>query len=151
MDCNQKLNKRMPKTSAGFTLLEVMVAVMIVATALPALLTLVMAQADGAGHIREKTYAMWVAENQLTRYNMLNNKAYFPTYKLPEKDSGSTEMMGLQWEWQIETAKDERVPILLKVDISVAMVGLAEKGGAKRVNGMDKADPLANLTGYMSE
>ena len=137
--------------SAGFTLIEVMVALLIVSTALPALLILVMAQVDGAAHVREKTYAMWIAENELTRLNMLNNKTYFPSYKLPEKDSGSVDMMGLQWEWQIETSKDERVPILQKIDISVARTGVSQGTGYNGVKNMGKLDPLASLTGYLSE
>ena len=147
---NNNLRDSRLTAERGFTLLEVMVALLIVATALPALLTLVMAQMDGAAHIREKTYGMWIAENQLTRLSLLNNKANFPTYKLPEKDSGRTEMMGLQWQWQVETSKDEEVPILLKVDIGVAGLGLAD-GNGSRVNILEKVDPIASLTGYMSE
>jgi general secretion pathway protein I len=135
---------------AGFTLLEVMVALMIVAMALPALVTLVMAQVDGAAHVREKTYAMWVAENELTRFNMLNNKTYFTNFKLPEKDSGKVVMMGMQWQWQIETSKDERIPLpsIVKVDIGISNLGPAD---SVSFGGNDKRDPLAILTGYMSE
>ena len=140
-------NKR--KAQRGFTLLEVMVALLIVSTALPALLTLVMAQMDGAAHVREKTYAMWIAENELTRLSLLNNKTNFPTYKLPEKDSGRAEMMGLQWQWQVETSKDEEVPILLKVEIGVSSIGLSD-GSVSKVNILEKIDPIASLTGYMS-
>lgn len=134
----------------GFTLVEVMVALAIVAAALPALVTLVMAQVDGAGHIRDKTYAMWVAENQYTRLSMLNNKNLFPTYKLSEKDSGKLEMMGLQWQWRYETSKEERVPVngLLRLDMSVALIGVP---GAPMTQDLDKIDPLANLTGDLSE
>lgn len=141
--------KKLSRAADGFTLLEVMVALLIVSTALPALLTLVMAQLDGAAHIREKTYAMWVAENQLTRFSLLNNKTYFPTFKLPEKDSGVTEMMGLKWQWQVETSKDEQVPILLKVDIGVGSLGLED--GSSKAPILEKADPVASLIGYMSE
>ena len=140
-------NKR--NAQSGFTLLEVMVALVIVSTALPALLTLVMAQMDGAAHVREKTYAMWIAENELTRLSLLNNKTNFPTYKLPEKDSGRAEMMGLQWQWQVETSKDEEVPILLKVEIGVSAIGLSD-GSVSKVNILEKIDPIASLTGYMS-
>ena len=81
--------------------------------ALPALVTLVMAQVEGAAHVREKTYAMWLAENELTRFNILNNKTYFTNFKLPEKDSGKMVMMGMQWQWQVETSKDEHTLYLI--------------------------------------
>ena len=138
------------RPAAGFTLVEVMVALMIVSMALPALVMLVMAQVDGAAHIRDKSYAMWIAENQLTRISLLNNKGLFPTYKLPEKDTGQTEMMGLQWQWQVDVGADERVPGLLRIDIAVDMIGVAGERNLK-ADDLDKADPLARLTGYMSE
>ena len=140
--------------SKGFTLVEVMVALAIVAMALPALIILVMTQIDGAAHIRNKTYAMWIAENELTRLNLLNNKERFPTFKLSEKDSGKTEMMGLQWQWQYVTAKAEEIPVegVLKLDIDVAVLGIAAEGaGFKGVDDSEKHDPLARLTGYVSE
>lgn len=136
----------------GFTLVEVMVALGIVAMALPALVILVMSQVDGAAHIRNKTYAMWIAENELTRLTLLNNKELFPTYKLAEKDSGKVEMMGLQWQWQYETATAEEIPVkgIVRLDIGVGVVGVAEGGGFRPAQGLDKVDPIAYLTGYMS-
>lgn len=145
------VNTSTVKSSSGFTLIEVMIALLIVATALPALILLVMAQVDGAAHVRQKTYAMWIAENELTRLNLLNNKKNFPTFKLSEKDSGKVEMVGLQWQWQIESSKDERVPILLRVDIGVELIGLSDGAGYKGVSKQGKFEPLAGLTGYMSE
>ncbi len=143
-------NKRLPSRENGFTLLEVMIALMIVAMALPALVTLVMAQVEGAAHVREKTYAMWLAENEITRFNLLNNKTYFNNFKLPEKDSGKMVMMGMQWQWQVETSKDERIPLpsILRVDIGITNLGPVEGAG---FGGTEKSDPLASLTGYMSE
>ena len=142
-------------SNKGFTLVEVMVALAIVAMALPALIMLVMTQIDGAAHIRNKTYAMWIAENELTRLNLLNNnKERFPNFKLPEKDSGKTDMMGLAWQWQFETSKAEEIPVegVLKLDIDVTVLGIAAEGvGFKGVGDLEKRDPLVRLTGYVSE
>jgi general secretion pathway protein I len=137
----------------GFTLVEVMVALMIVALALPALVILVMTQMDGAAHIRTKTYAMWIAENELTRLTLLNNKELFKSYKMPEKDSGQLEMAGLQWQWRFVTARAEEIPLpgIVKIDIEVAVLGLAESGGFKGVKDLEKHDAVASLVGYMSE
>ncbi len=151
------LNALIPKSTSrnqgGFTLIEVMVALAIVALSLPALVALVMAQVNGAAHIRNKTYAMWVAENQLTRLKLLNSKELFPTYKLPEKDSGNFDMMGLQWQWEFETGKAEEIDLkgIVKIDINVAVLGIAEGNGYKGAKDLEKIDPLAMLTGYMSE
>lgn len=136
------------KKQSGFTLVEVMVALMIAAMALPALVTLVLAQVDGAAHVREKTYAMWIAENQLTRLNLLNNRAYFPNFKLPEKDAGKAQMMGLDWQWQMQASKDERVPLLVKVDIGIAPIGIAENK-SNSSDSLGQIDPMATLTSYL--
>jgi general secretion pathway protein I len=138
----------------GFTLVEVMVALAIVAMALPALIMLVMTQIDGAAHVRNKTYGMWIAENELTRLNLLNNKERFPNFKLSEKDSGNLDMMGLQWQWQFETTKAEEIPVegVLKLEIGVAVLGVAIEGaGFKGASNLEKHDPIARLTGYVSE
>lgn len=147
--------KNKPQSNAsnrGFTLVEVMVALMIVAMALPALVILVMSQVDGAAHIRNKTYGMWIAENELTRLTLLQNKELFPNYKLAEKDAGKAEMMGLQWQWQVATTPAEEIPVqgIVRIDIDVGIVGVAD-GTLKPAQGLDKVDPLAHITGYMSE
>jgi general secretion pathway protein I len=138
----------LPANTRGFTLVEVMIALLIVATALPALMTLIMAQVDGTAHIREKTYAMWIAENELTRLNLLNNKTLFPTHKIPEKDSGKLSMMGLQWQWNYETTSDDRVPFLRRIDIGIAATGVSDGKGFQGASGVGKLDPLATLTVY---
>jgi len=145
--------QRIPARTQGFTLVEVMIALAIVAMALPALVLLVIAQIDGAAHIRNKTYGMWVAENELTRLTLLNNKDLFPTYKLIQKDSGRAEMMGLQWQWKFETSVAEEIPIegIVRIDVDVAVLGLSEGGGYAGAKDLEKVDPIANITGYMSE
>jgi general secretion pathway protein I len=151
---NIKPRRNLTAVSAkGFTLVEVMVALMIVAMALPALVILVMSQVDGAAHIRNKTYAMWIAENELTRLTLLNNKALFPTYKLVEKDSGKLEMMGLKWQWRFETVPAEEIPVkgIVKLDLDIAILGIADGSGFKGAQGLEKVDAIAHLTGYMSE
>src|SRR5690606_18185382 len=100
------LGRRGVARQFGFTLLEAMIALMIVAMALPALVTLVMTQLDGSAAIRDKTYAFWIAENQLTRIRLLQTQRLqkrLPDYKVPEKDAGVIDMAGLRWQWQQKT------------------------------------------------
>jgi general secretion pathway protein I len=49
----------------GFTLVEVMVALAVVAIALPALLVALSQHVDGTGYLRDKSLAQMVAANKL--------------------------------------------------------------------------------------
>jgi general secretion pathway protein I len=142
---------------AGFTLLEAMIALMIVAVALPALLSLVMTQLDGSASIRDKTYAYWVAENQLTRINLLQQlkmQQKIKNYKLPEKDAGIAVLAGLRWQWQMKTIAMDTLPIqgFKRVEISVRILGLAQGVQMDSATRIDEDEPaLARLTGYISD
>ncbi len=146
-------NKRRAR---GFTLLESMIALMIVALVLPALITLVMTQLDGSGAIRDKTYAHWVAENQLARVRLLQqqkSKGALPSYQVPEKDSGLVDLAGLRWHWQLNTIEMDTLPIkgFKRVEIAVRLMGPAE--GVSLGTAMFNQDQpaLARLTGYISD
>lgn len=130
-----------PGTSQrGFTLVEVMVALAIVALALPAMLNLIMSQLDSAASVREKTYAYWVAENELTRIRL--RQAYFPDNKLSERESGQREMLGVNWQWELLT-ETTGVEDFYRMDIRV---GRAAGTSESRVN-----EPLAIISGFISE
>jgi len=109
---NRQTNK-----ARGFTLIEVMVALVVVALALPALLTLVMTQLDGTGMIREKTEAFWVAENEMTRLQLQHK--LLPDFSLPETANGEISLSGQNWYWRMDTEATE-VEEFLRVEISVA-------------------------------
>lgn len=151
--------RRMLKVSRarGFTLLEAIIALAIVAMALPALITLVMTQLDGSAAIRDKTYAYWVAENELTRVRLLQQqkaKKALSNYQLPEKDSGLVDLAGLRWHWQLSTLALDTLPVpgFKRVEITVRLMGSAEGaslGGSAMIGQNQPA--LARLTGYISD
>lgn len=149
------VSRRLP-TQGGFTLIETMIALMIAAIALPALVTLVMSQLDGAAIIRDKTYAYWVAESEMTRIRLLQQQKLqkkLTNYQLPEKDSGVRIMLGLRWQWQMQTFAMDTLPVkgFKRIEINVRLLGLAEGvnlGGST----VDEDIPaLASLTGYVSD
>lgn len=149
------INCSLPRAKQrGFTLLEAMIALMIVAMALPALITLVLTQLDGSATIRDKTYAYWVAENQLTRVRLLQQqkaKKALADYKIPEKDAGTVDMMGLRWQWQMTTIAMESIPGFKRIEVAVRLLGTADGASLGRTT-VDKDQPaLARLTGYISD
>ena len=85
----------------GFTLIEVMVAVTIIAISLGALLSTSGTQASSAGYLKKKTLAHWVAANELTQIRI--TKA-FPDIG---DEKGSTEMANHEWHWIRTTRRTE--------------------------------------------
>lgn len=103
------------KKPYGFTLIEVLVAIAIVATALPALLYTVMQQVDGTAYIRQRMIANWISVNKMTEWHVDNLK----TGAIPELNrDGTTEMANSRWGWRVETessAEAYRYRILVSV------------------------------------
>ncbi len=94
------------RRAQGFTLIEVMVALVVVGLALPALLTLVGNLLDSSGYVREKTYAQWVAQNQLeTQYLRRQLKGEV----LNGSATGESQLAGQTWVWEI-VAEQTSVP-----------------------------------------
>lgn len=100
----------------GFTLVEVMVALAIVAVALPALLFTLDQQIDGTGYIRDKSLAQLVANNKLAEVRML---AAAQGSVLAGSEGGATELAGRDWYWQVVNSSTD-VPDFMRVAISVS-------------------------------
>ena len=107
----------------GFTLVEVMVALAIVALALPALLLALSSQVDATGYLRDKSVAHMVAGNKLTELRILSRARQ---QLLPGKDSGVSEMADREWYWWLEI-KPTEVPQFFRIEIDVAL----EEDGAE--------------------
>lgn len=82
----------------GFTLIEVMVALTIIAISLGALLSTSGTQANSAGYLKQKTLAHWVAVNELTQVRIAKT---FPDLG---DNKGVTAMAKNDWYW-IRTTK----------------------------------------------
>lgn len=102
--------------SPGFTLVEVMVALAIVAVALPAVMVALYQQVDATAYLRDKSLANLVAANKLTEVRLL---AQAQQSLLRGRDSGVTEMGGREWYWSIDS-KATAVPQFFRVEIDVA-------------------------------
>ncbi len=101
----------------GFTLVEVMVALAVVAIALPALLIALYQQVDGTGYLRDKSMAHAIAANKLTELRLLSRAR---EGLLQGRDGGVAEMGGREWYWWLESQPTE-VDQFQRVEISVAL------------------------------
>ncbi len=85
----------------GFTLIEIMVALTIIAISLGALLSTSGSQANNAAYLKQKTIAHWVASYEITK---LQIEKTFPGVG---DEKGSTEMAGHEWFWIRTTIKTQ--------------------------------------------
>ncbi len=102
--------------SAGFTLIEVMVALTIVALSLGAVAASVSQMVDAGTTMRERTYASWIAQNKITELRLAN--------VVPEVSdtSGELEYAGIEWAWRANIA-ETGVENLFRVDVAISYPG----------------------------
>ncbi|WP_233997926.1 MULTISPECIES: type II secretion system minor pseudopilin GspI [unclassified Pseudoalteromonas] len=104
---------RSGKRSAGFTLIEVLVALSICAMAGIAAMQISGEHINHLGAIQEQTYGSWVAENQLVEIRAQGDK-----WDAKNGAKGKTELAGVTWYWQqevIRTANSSFVKVVISV------------------------------------
>lgn len=101
-----------PPRVAGFTLVEMLVAVAVLAIALSAILAGMARYTGNAASLRERTVALWVAHNRLT---LIELARAWPDIG---SSDGEMEMAGSKWKWQAKVQKtaDDH---LRRIDITV--------------------------------
>lgn len=104
------------RLGTGFTLIEVVVAIAVLAFAMGALITGMARYADAAAYLREKTVALWVAHNRLTEIGLQ------PVAPDIGKSDGDAEMAGVKWRWFVEVAETPD-PSVRRINIRVQATG----------------------------
>ncbi len=97
----------------GFTLLEVLVALVILTLTMSGLVTSIGDGASNQSALEERTFAQWVALNQVAKMQLEQ-----PNIKKGNKN-GVEEMAGRAWSWKqkIESTSDPHVHrIIVTVD-----------------------------------
>ncbi|WP_006787937.1 type II secretion system minor pseudopilin GspI [Thiorhodospira sibirica] len=90
-------------TQRGFTLLEVLVAITVLALALGSLIKAGSQNALNAAYLRDRSYAHWVALNEVNRYRI-------GARSITEgHERGSAEMAGREWYWQATIQRHEQI------------------------------------------
>ena len=97
---------------AGFTLIEVLVALVVVALGMGALLATLTSAANQTAQLRQRTVAQWVGLNQLTTVRLGT------TAPALGSSEGSVEMAGQRWSWQ-QVIADPGISGLRRVDVTV--------------------------------
>lgn len=102
----------------GFTLVEVMVALAVVAIALPALMFALSRQVDDTAYLRDKSLARMVAENKLAEKRL---KVHAVRELARANESGMAEFAGRQWFWWMATEQTPQVPGFYRIEVDVAL------------------------------
>ena len=118
-------------SQGGFTLVEVLVALMIVAMGLAALMTAVSGTARTSGYLRDKTLAQWMALNRLSEVRLNLNKFGQNT------DTGELNFANRTWHYDTRYF-DTSIATMKRVVVRVYA------GDAKT-----KGNPLAESTGFL--
>lgn len=112
----------------GFTLIEVLIALAVLAVGLVALVQAGGQRADNVRHLENRTLATWIADDRLTAMRLAGEWPSAGT------DEGEREMAGRTWYWEaeVEETPEERVR---RINVAVR---LDEAG-----------EPVARLTGFI--
>jgi general secretion pathway protein I len=113
----------------GFTLIEVLVALTLLAVALAAGMRALAQTADGAGTLKARTLALWVAQDRLAIAQIAPESA-------TARARGEAVQAGTRFVWEMEASGTPN-PAFRRLDIRVAQ---ADAPGYT----------LARLTGYLA-
>jgi len=112
----------------AFTLIEVMVALLVVAIGMLGAITAVSQAAGNSGYLRDKTLAHWVAMNKLTEVRLQKNAPSI------DKTSDEVEMGGRKWKWTMNVTQTQ-VETMRRIDITVRPEEAAENTRLASITG----------------
>jgi general secretion pathway protein I len=137
---------RMPPVAAsndtrGFTLVEVLIALAILAVALAAAMRAASLAVVSAEEARWRTYAVWVAQNRAAE---LSARRAFPSVGT---ENGTAKLGGAGFRWEQQSSATAN-PAFRKVDLRVFLVSNVATAPAQSSTDSERA--LANLSIYVS-
>ena len=130
----------------GFTLIEVLVALAIVTIGMAAVLGALTSSANTTAYMRDKTFAQWVALNQIATLRLSGQMT--PT----GNSDGNIDFAGRSWHWRREVTALQ-VPGLVRIDVKVRpaeIKGDDDKGWFTTVSGI-QGDAVGTPNGYLPD
>lgn len=126
----------------GFTLLEVLVALVVVALGMSALLETLTQSAQNVANLRERTVAEWIAMNQLALARLSLNA---PTIGVTQGDVQNCA--NGNWHWQQSISAVSAIPGLMSITVRVRRTGNATNVARPSNSTHGSADRGSNSTG----
>ncbi len=100
------------RAGRGFTLLEVLVALAVLALAVAAVVSEVGGYARESAHLKERTLAQWVAADEVTALRLQG------AWPAPGVLQGRSEMAGRAWRWAVRVSRTQD-PDVRRLDVEV--------------------------------
>lgn len=113
----------------GFTLVEVLVALAVLAIALTAVMRTLGQAIDATTTLRERHVALWVAQNRLAEHQMRRD------WPAADTKDGDTEFGGGKWYWREQVSTTPETSIR-RIEITIRRQA-------------DSQDTQARLVGYL--
>ncbi len=104
------------RAQSGFTLVEVLVALLIIAIALTTVTVTMGRMLTNANLMRDRTYASWIAQNRIAQMRAEGT--------VPElgRTNGDVEFAGGEWDWEA-VVSETGIERLLRIDVTVSHAG----------------------------
>ena len=119
------------RNAAGFTLLEVLVALAVIALSMGAIIKATGDYTNNQSYLRDRTVAMWVARNVLVQYRVDKE------WPRVGEQKGTQEMGNREWRWLAVTSQTDEAE-LRRLDVEVFPI-----------DSEDDDLPLSVLSGFL--
>jgi general secretion pathway protein I len=108
------------ESARGFTLIEVLIALAVLAIALATVMRTIVQSIDLTSDLRDRAVALWVAQNRLVGHQLQHD------WPSPDTTEGDVEMGTRRWHWreQVSSTPEEA---LRRIEIEVRAPGSEER------------------------
>ncbi len=129
----------MSRTARGFTLLEVLVALAVLALSLGAAIQAGSAYTRNQAYLRDRTFAEWIARNRLAEAQLSGEWPSIGQQKGEvEFPLGASPDSGREWRWVMQVTQTPEED-LRRLDIDIFPLDAPE------------SEPLARLSGFLNK
>jgi len=124
------INKSLgPYRNAGFTLIEILVALAVIAIAVAAVMAAISGNVSNAAYIQDRTLAHWVAMNKIAEIQVAKD------WPAAGTQHGESLMASQEWPWRVTVSTTDD-PDVRRLDVAVFA-------------NQNQKDPLSAMVAYV--